>query len=529
MRMPGSQYPRHLPPWHVTKLAIPLGLLAVCAGHFAVWAWGWFEMVRDASIPIQVAFHIAHAGPVVDVLLVVSTAASAMLFFSASLALFVRNKFTLSLLRKSCLMVGFWFALYAYTVFNLTGILQEANIEWNGVKPDAVSVFFWRYDHLWPGALAVLWAVLLYIGAWRRPTINFFTGQTEAAPARGDVVVENIRTHGEDPVYRKSWLSSVSLHVFVLILLPLLLNMLGCVDPYRVPFGSGEPVVALVQIVKPKKEKKKKYILRPNSDIYFHVPELDESEVVKIIDQMTQVTYKADPNARAGKMGRGGGKQGGWPEGMKNGVVRFIRLEHNGRGWNDGMDSSQRADMNFLDEFHKQTGFKIASKPESHPIRLLPKYDKGFAPPFVYLTGDGGMSINANDTKILREYLIGGGMLFADAGSPEWDRSLRGFMAQLFPGEPLRVIADDDPIFQMPYTFANGAPPLWHHGGMRALGIKHKGRWVVFYHPGDINDAWKTGHSGISPELARGAFQMGINIVYYAFTNYLEETAKYRK
>jgi len=249
----------------------------------------------------------------VDVLLVVSTAASAMLFFSASLALFVRNKFTLSLLRKSCLMVGFWFALYAYTVFNLTGILQEANIEWNGVKPDAVSVFFWRYDHLWPGALAVLWAVLLYIGAWRRPTINFFTGQTEAAPARGDVVVENIRTHGEDPVYRKSWLSSVSLHVFVLILLPLLLNMLGCVDPYRVPFGSGEPVVALVQIVKPKKEKKKKYILRPNSDIYFHVPELDESEVVKIIDQMTQVTYKADPNARAGKMGRGGGKQGGGP------------------------------------------------------------------------------------------------------------------------------------------------------------------------------------------------------------------------
>jgi hypothetical protein len=81
----------------------------------------------------------------------------------------------------------------------------------------------------------------------------------------------------------------------------------------------------------------------------------------------------------------------------------------------------------------------------------------------------------------------------------------------------------------MPYTFANGAPPLWHHGGMRALGIKHKGRWVVFYHPGDINDAWKTGHSGISPELARGAFQMGINIIYYAFTNYLEETAKYRK
>jgi len=81
----------------------------------------------------------------------------------------------------------------------------------------------------------------------------------------------------------------------------------------------------------------------------------------------------------------------------------------------------------------------------------------------------------------------------------------------------------------MPYAFPNGAPPLWHHGGMDALGIKHKGRWVVFYHPGDINDAWKAGHSGLRPELAKGAFQMGVNIVYYSFTHYLEQTRKYRK
>ena len=59
--------------------------------------------------------------------------------------------------------------------------------------------------------------------------------------------------------------------------------------------------------------------------------------------------------------------------------------------------------------------------------------------------------------------------------------------------------------------------------------MKHKGRWVIFYHPGDINDAWKSGHSGLNPRMARGAFQMGINIVYYSFTNYLELTRKYRK
>jgi hypothetical protein len=91
------------------------------------------------------------------------------------------------------------------------------------------------------------------------------------------------------------------------------------------------------------------------------------------------------------------------------------------------------------------------------------------------------------------------------------------------------VIADDDPIFQIPFPFVNGAPPIWHHGGTRALGVKSRDRWIVFYHPGDINDAWKTGHSGLSPDMWKGSMEMGINIVYYAFTHYLEATQKYRK
>ena len=65
------------------------------------------------------------------------------------------------------------------------------------------------------------------------------------------------------------------------------------------------------------------------------------------------------------------------------------------------------------------------------------------------------------------------------------------------------------------------------------MGVKAKvngrERWVVFYHPGDINDAWKTGNSGLDPDTADGAFRMGVNIIYYAFTHYLEDTRKYRK
>jgi hypothetical protein len=118
-------------------------------------------------------------------------------------------------------------------------------------------------------------------------------------------------------------------------------------------------------------------------------------------------------------------------------------------------------------------------------------------------------------------------MLVADAGSAEFDRSFKQLIAAVLPDLPLVDIPDDDGLYEMPYKFPNGAPPLWHHGGNRALGVRHKGRWCVFYHPGDMNDAWKT--SNAEPEKAAASSRMGINIIYYAFTQYLQQTKKYRK
>jgi hypothetical protein len=210
---------------------------------------------------------------------------------------------------------------------------------------------------------------------------------------------------------------------------------------------------------------------------------------------------------------------------MENHLVRLIRMEYDGHGWDDGMDSAARADLNFLDQFKQLTGFKVANKVESHPIRLLRKYPKGYAPPFVFMTGDRSINVSSADAKIMREYLQGGGMLFADCSSPEWGNAFRQFVqSQLFPGQSLLNIADDDELFQMPYSFPNGAPPLWHHAGTRVLGLKHNNRWVIYFHPGDVHDAWKTGHSGMDAKLAEDGIRVGINVMYYAFTQYLEKT-----
>jgi hypothetical protein len=522
----------------VLRLAVPAGLLADAALATAAWLPFVYAALLEREPTWRRAFAAAGGAGLANVVAVFGGFCGAWLLVAFLLA-FARHARALTMLRKGFICFGLWAALCVYTVLRLSGVVFERGLTWDGIKADNVLLFYWRWELLWPVLAAFALACLGYVLAWRRDAARVFLRDTRLEPDAGDRVLENVRTHGRDPRFRKSMLNSVGLHLLVIIILPFLLQFVGCVEPYRVPKGSGNPVVALVKVVpvKPKKEKRKQYIVNPNSAISFMVPDLDDSQILKQVDDDTQVTYKADPNrllstlgtAQAGKMGVGGGKQGGWPDGMENARVRFIRMEYAGSGWDDGMDAATRADLNFLDAFQKLTGFKVSNRPESHPIALLRKYRKGSAPPFVYMTGDGDIRLSGAEIRIMREYLLDGGMLFADCGSAHWDGAFRAVAAQLFPGEKLLTIADDDPLFQVPYAFANGAPPLWHHGGRRALGIRHKGRWVVFYHPGDINDAWKTGHSGMDPRLAEGATQMGVNIIYYAFTQYLEQTRKYRQ
>ena len=138
--------------------------------------------------------------------------------------------------------------------------------------------------------------------------------------------------------------------------------------------------------------------------------------------------------------------------------------------------------------------------------------------------------VSTADKKILRDYCLNGGMLIADAGSARFHQSFTHFISQVFPDKPMVDIADDEMIYQLPYSFPDGAPAFWHHGGRRPLGVKHEGRWVVFYHPGDINDAWKSqGYTDVTPEMREAAMNLGINLVYYAFNNWNDAVSKAKK
>jgi hypothetical protein len=356
--------------------------------------------------------------------------------------------------------------------------------------------------------------------------------------------------HPKDPVWRSSIALSVVAHVLILFAIPALLSR-GCKDAFEIPGGGGgggggggdgaqakNPVVIKMAKKPPQQQtRKRKQFGRTNSAISFYIPNIDDSTIATDVAQITENTYQAnqlDAGGFAGEgeggFGSGKGSGGGFAGGSANGKFRFIRFQHDDPGWNDGMSADTRADMNFMDEFRRVTKMKTADAPESIPVSGLANFDKGKAPPYIYFTGTGGaINLPAGDVKLLRQYLLDGGMVIADAGSDAWGRAFRSFITKVLPERELLDISNDDVLFRQPFPFPNGAPPLWHHDGSRARGVKIDGRWAVFYFPGNLNDAWKTGHGTQPPAIVEQSMRLGINLIHYASVQYLEATRRFRK
>lgn len=338
----------------------------------------------------------------------------------------------------------------------------------------------------------------------------------------GEVIRKNLMCEGANGGLYRSFYWVVFYHIFFLLILPLLLVNCYDDDEYKIPKGDGGGQVQPQKVVqKKKKNKKKKIVLNPNSAFIFAMPDMPDEELLEEIDEKTADQYVTSTGTFG--PGKKGGKPG-WPNGMENGVVRFIRLKYNGGDWDQ--DMGKGADYNMLLKIKEYAGFNIASDTEYVTVDELQNRfrKKGKKPPFVYITGMGGINMTTKEIKQLRDYLLkDGGMLFADNGGGHFDSSIRNLLRRVLPNHSLVDIANDDMIYQQPFYFPNGAPRLWHHSGDRAMGIKNNGRWIVFYHQGDINDAWKTGGSGASPQQQSEAFKMGANVIAYAFSAYLNE------
>ena len=501
-------------PWSV-RLAFLALVLTVLTGGVAF--FGRERLLDWAEVSEKQMALLAEAGTVASFDLFIRLAQGVTVALALVLPLaFVRHRLSWRYLQAAAIaFFVVWFFLL-YFVVGVPGFLYMADGKHFSKyhRNDLWVSGFWVWLALaLPGALFLLCSL--------RSSVKARFCRTAAEVLPGDRIAQSILDNGPDPTHRTSTYWSVFVHVLVLFLIPLLLRGCGASqEAYGVPQGEGLQMIQVVQVKKPKKQKpKKRYFLNPNSPISFYRPDIDFSTIREELEQDTQDTYTATALQKS-NLGKGGPGKGGWPHGMANARIRFIRLKYEGGDWDQDMGVG--ADHNLLVVFNKYTGFKIADNTEAIPVSALRRFPRHRAPPFVFITGAGNISLPADDLKTLRWYCQQeGGMLFADNGGGSFNTNFRALMKRVFPELDWVDIANDDVIYRQPFLFPNGAPPLWHHSGGRALGLKYNERWIVFYHQGDINDAWKTGHSGATEAQAAQAYKLGVNVMNYAFNQYM--------
>ncbi len=305
----------------------------------------------------------------------------------------------------------------------------------------------------------------------------------------------------------QSFLALVS-YSFAFTILGLLFAQLnGCREIYEMPAGGGEQK-PVAQVVKIKKVIRKKYVVNPLSAIKFDVPPIDEVQLK--LEEKTEHAYT---------VGYGEGKGAGFAGGTFRGKVRFIRLEYSGGDWDQ--DFGVGGDLNMLLEYGIRTNQAIGERTESRTIGQLRNFPRGKSPPIVYLTGQQNISLSNSEVKTLREYLNDKhGMLFGDnGGSRHFHNQFLAMMNRVEPSIRPVPIPLDDIIhrvpFQIPYL-----PYVAPHGGNEALGWYKDGRWIAYYHPGDIGDAWADGHAGVKADIWESCYKLGVNVINYGHIEY---------
>lgn len=357
--------------------------------------------------------------------------------------------------------------------------------------------------------IGLVWLVSLVERRW-----NEYQRQIHAA----GVAAEHARIW--NPLHPQAWyygrqsaklnqslavLATYSLLFFALFLLAGQLS--GCKEIYELPAGGGQET-QIAQTVKIQKIIKKKFVINPYSSVIFKPPPLDDTKL-----NIMEVT------AHKYAIGQGQGDGAGFSGGTGRGKVRFIRLEYSGGDWNQ--DFGIGADLNMLQQYSARTGQQVADETESRTVAQLSNFPVGKSPPLMYLTGQKQINLSKSEIKILREYLIDKyGMLFIDnGGSSQFHSQAFQMMRQVVPEiEPVRVPLDDQ-IHRIPYPIPF-LPYVAPHGGRDAWGWKMNGRWIAYYHPGDIGDAWSDGHSGVPQQIYEACFQLGTNVIFYAHAEY---------
>lgn len=288
-------------------------------------------------------------------------------------------------------------------------------------------------------------------------------------------------------------------------------------NEFDLPAGGGSESIK-ASSVKVQKVVRKKYVINPYSSILFAAPPPIDQIVVNLKDE-TANRYQAGKGD--GGLGEGEGDGGGFGGGTGKGKWRFIRLKHSDKYWdkNFGIGGDRNLLAELLAREPKMQG-KVADETEAIDIAVLGTFPPRKSPPLVYVGGANSFNPSAAERKILKQFVIEKhGMILGDnLGGSGFHSNFKAVMDEIT-GVTSVVIPRDDRIHERPFSLPR-FPFVVAHGGTAPLGWKVDGRWAVYYHPGALSDAWRDDRAGIKKDVADDCFQLGINILYYAYREY---------
>lgn len=290
-------------------------------------------------------------------------------------------------------------------------------------------------------------------------------------------------------------------------------------EPFNLPSGGGsDQAGAAPRTMRIQKQVRRKFVINPFSSILFSVPTIDKIELR--VGEETRHEYRAGYGSGTGTgtggIGRGKGKGSGFGSGTGEGKVRMPRLKHPGRGWDKNLGIS--GDNNMLAQHNLLTQQKVSEKTEVLDIAQLGRIRAMDAPPLVVVTGSDGFPVTVAEKKILKQYLLEkSGMILGDnIGGGSFHNQFIQTMRDIT-GVQEVPIPRDDYIHARPFLVPK-LPIVVAHGGTVALGWKVEGRWVAYYHPGALTDAWRDDHAGIKRDVWEACYLLGSNVINYAYS-----------
>jgi hypothetical protein len=213
------------------------------------------------------------------------------------------------------------------------------------------------------------------------------------------------------------------------------------------------------------------------------------------------------------------------PNPIERGLLQVAKLQHTGE-W----DAAPRALHNVLLALNRMSGVLASPRQKN----LFPSDPNLRRYPLAYLHGRASFEFGPQEIKSLRNYLKNGAVLFGDSccGSPQFDKSFRNMVRQLFPDKKLERIPITHELFSPGIGFdirrvkrripENGNPngPLdstFKEGEPLLEGIEINGRYCVIYSKYDLSCALERQASvACAGYEYKDAVRIAVNVIRYA-------------